>query len=468
MDDDSTVTTIGRAGVDAAVAEERPTLVLLWSASQPNKAGEVALMPARGFGLLGRGRARSSDPHPRIRFVQQRPDANIAGDSLSGAGLSREQLRIKGLKDRLELENLGKCPLRIAGKVVDKGVARPGDLVELEGVALFAVEPRPYALPRAFELAEGEWPDFGQADTHGVVGESAEAWALRDRLAFVARREAHVLVLGESGVGKELAARWIHGLGARAARPLVSRNAATIPDSLIDAELFGHARNYPNPGVPEREGLVGEADGGTLFLDEIGEMPSELQAHLLRVLDTGEYQRLGEPRRRRADFRLVAATNRAPETLKHDFRARLKLDVRVPDLNARRADVPLLARHLLRRIAGRDAGLKARFFEGDEPRIDPTLIGALYHHRYSHNVRELEALLWVSLGSARGDTLELTSELQARMGATPDEVDPATLDEASIKEALEAADGSAGVAARTLGLKNRFQLYRLMKKFGLK
>src|SRR5262249_46286359 len=152
---------------------------------------------------------------------------------------------------------------------------------------------------------------FGRADADGFVGESPAAWDLRDRLAFIGPQAGHVLLVGESGVGKELAARALHARSRRSRRPLVSRNAATLPEALIDAELFGHARDYPNAGMPERAGLVGEADGGTLFLDEIGELPEARQAHLLRLLDGGEYQRLGDPRVRRADVRFIAATNRA-------------------------------------------------------------------------------------------------------------------------------------------------------------
>src|SRR6185369_7117992 len=120
----------------------------------------------------------------------------------------------------------------------------------------------------------------------------------------------------------------------------------------VDAELFGNVKNYPNPGTPEREGLIGEADGSTLFLDEIGELPVHMQAHLLRVLDRGgEYQRLGDSRAQRADLRVVAATNRPLDALKHDFLARLTLRLEIPSLDERRDDIPLLARHLLRRAA---------------------------------------------------------------------------------------------------------------------
>src|SRR4029077_9274313 len=127
-----------------------------------------------------------------------------------------------------------------------------------------------------------------------------------------------VVIAGQSGSGKELVAQAIHALSGRADRRLVSRSAATLPEALIDAELFGNAKNYPNPGMVERSGLIGEAHGSTLFLDELGELPHAAQAHLLRVLDGGEYQRLGEAQARVSDFRLVVATNRILSSLKPD------------------------------------------------------------------------------------------------------------------------------------------------------
>jgi transcriptional regulator with GAF, ATPase, and Fis domain len=145
--------------------------------------------------------------------------------------------------------------------------------------------------PRAPYLRATTAPpfSFGAPDPHGVVGESPAIWRLREALAFVARRAEHVLVTGPSGVGKELIARAVHDLSARAKKAFVSRNAATLPSGIIDAELFGNAKNYPNAGMPERAGLVGDAHGGTLFLDEIGELSTELSSHLLRLLDGGEY-----------------------------------------------------------------------------------------------------------------------------------------------------------------------------------
>ena len=179
---------------------------------------------------------------------------------------------------------------------------------------------RPPSLPALRSANARQSFRFGSADPSGYVGESPQAWNLRDEVALAAARREHVLILGESGTGKELVAQAVHALGARATRRFVARNAATVPSGIIDAELFGSAANYPNAGMPERPGLVGEADGSTLFLDEIGELPTELQTHLLRLLDGGDYQRLGDARRRTANLRVVAATNRPMGQLKPDPR----------------------------------------------------------------------------------------------------------------------------------------------------
>src|SRR5262249_51707936 len=196
----------------------------------------------------------------------------------------------------------------------------PGDTLELGRQMVFLCVRRPAWITGA---PPAEEHSFGDADAHGIVGESPVIWQLRERIAFVGPRSGHALIHGESGTGKELVARALHACSLRTGRPLVARNAATIPEGLVDAELFGNVRNYPNAGMPGRPGLIGEADGGTLFLDELAELPVSLHAHLLRVLDGGEYTRLGEARPRRSDFRLIGATNRPESALKHDVLARL-------------------------------------------------------------------------------------------------------------------------------------------------
>ena len=151
-----------------------------------------------------------------------------------------------------------------------------------------------------------------EADALGVVGESGPAWAPA-RSARVRRpgRRARARA-GESGPGKELCARAVHALSAARGGRFVARNAATIPEGLVDAELFGNAKSYPNPGMPERAGLIGEADGGTLFLDEIGELPRAPGAPAPRARRRGRVPPARRGGARRADLRLVAATNRAP------------------------------------------------------------------------------------------------------------------------------------------------------------
>jgi len=234
--------------------------------------------------------------------------------------------------------------------------------------------------------------EFGEPDLHGIVGESPAAWRLRDRIAWAAASREHTLILGPSGSGKELAARAIHASSARARGPFIARNAATIPPSLFDAELFGNVKGYPGPGVPERPGLVGAAQGGTLFLDELGELPETSQSHLLRLLDEGgEYHPLGASSAKRSNLRVLGATNRDPACLKHDLAARLIGRLTVPGLDERRDDIPLLVRHLLRRATeSPESG-------STEPAVGAGLIETLLHHPYTTHLRELHALLWKAL-----------------------------------------------------------------------
>ena len=446
-------------------------LVLAWSREEPGRAGEVALVD--GPRILGRGGPRAEDALPRAQFQQQRPAKSTLMKPLDSLRVSRAQLRLAPAGDALLVQSIGLCPLLVNGERVTLAEAKPGDTVQLEDEMVFLVARRPAHLPELRSSRLGADVPFGGADPFGFVGETPAAWALRDAVAFAAYADGHVLVRGESGTGKELCAAAIHGLSARRERPLIARNAATFPPGLVDAELFGNAKNYPNPGTAEREGLIGEADGTTLFLDEIGELPATLQAHLLRVLDRkGEYQRLGESRVRHADLRVVAATNRAVTELKHDFAARFTLKVEVPPLSARVADVPLLVRHLLARVAAGNEQVRRRFCEARdgavEPRVAPALIDRLLRHHFRTNTRELAQILWQALAESRGDTVELTEGVARRLTeSAPDRKAAAELDRAQIEAALSAAKGNVTRAARALGLKNRFVLYRLMKKAGM-
>jgi DNA-binding NtrC family response regulator len=321
---------------------------------------------------------------------------------------------------------------------------------------------------------------FGEVDANGFVGESAAAWRLRLEMSRVAQSDTHVLLFGESGVGKELCARAIHRMSTRWSGMFLARNAATLPESLIDAELFGNQKNYPNPGSLEREGLIGAAHGGTLFLDEIGEMPSTAQAHLLRVLDQeGAYHRLGEARQRTSSFRFIGATNRPVEALKSDLAARLPLRVRVPGLADRREDIPLICRHLLKEAAQSTSFVRERYFARDAhgvlfARISPDFIEILLRHPYRTHVRELNELLWRSIQRGERNFLEPPADASA-----PVQDDAAVTAEAQdvcaveptpeqIRAALTSHDGMPSRAYAALGLPSRYALYRLLKKYGIK
>ena len=451
-------------------------LAVVWSAD-PTRIGEVLLLDETPR-VFGRGGPEGSDGRARAALLRQRPSDNQPRQEIELPSMSRAQLELRVERGAVRVENLGKRALLDAeGRPAPSLLlTRVGESFEVKGQFVFVRVDREPELAPLRSLEQPKFP-FGESDSHGFVGESPLAWSMRDQCAFVAARAAHVLVLGESGSGKELVAQSIHAASKRGRRAMVARSAATIPAGLADAELFGNLANYPNPGMPERRGLVGEADGTTLFLDEIGELPEELQARLLRVLDErGEYHRLGESRGRTANLRLIGATNRAISTLKHDVAARFRLRLTVPGLNERREDIVLIARHLLRRIATEDAEIASRFLDRSgatvEPRISSTLARALTRHTYRAHCRELEALLWRSIATSQGDELELTAEVLGDLAGEATSVPSSrrATQELSIEEvraALERANGVQERAWRELGLANRYVLKRLIAKMGL-
>jgi DNA-binding NtrC family response regulator len=456
-------------------AAECLALAVAWSIHEPWRAGECAyLPPTPDAWRLGRG-AHSNAPDARlVSFLRRRgADLDDAGPLLD-PHLSREQLRIFPQDaESLRIENVGRAELRIQGVSIKAGVARPGDLIEIDRRLLLVVS---RCSPPVASARDAGGFAFGEADDDGLVGESDAIWRLRARIRAVAAGGGHVLILGASGAGKELVARAVHRHSERGTRQLIARNAATLPDTLVDAELFGNARNFPNPGMPERPGLIGAADGSSLFIDEIGDLTALVQPHLLRVLDHGEYHRLGESTARRADLRLVAATNRPRATLRADLAARFVNEIGVPDLNARREDLPLLARHLLRRYAQRGSSPAGRFLmegpHGVEPRVSIGFVEALMSTRWSTNVRELDALLRRAIDENPGATLERVVRVAAPEsrepgGASPEGEAVGESEAERIQAQLDRHNGSIEKTWRALGLPSRHALRRLIDKHGL-
>jgi transcriptional regulator with AAA-type ATPase domain len=469
----TTLESVQRSAATSPQSASRDALVVLWCGEEPSRVGEVVLLPPVGTGeslVFGRGDSKEGR-HERARLLRQRPGENIAMPPLATAHISRAQLVLRShTEGGVFVQNAGKRALVVGGRAADEARARDGDLVEIGSTMVLLCTRRPETLPALRAHAARFAFPFGEVDPFGYVGESPEAWRLRDEIAMCASGRDHVLLLGESGSGKELVAQAIHALSPRAARPLLTRNAATIPSGIIDAELFGNRANYPNAGMPERPGLVGEADGSTLLLDEIGELPSELQAHLLRLLDGGDYQRLGDAKRRTADLRVVAATNRPVPQLKHDLAARFMVRVSVPSLEERREDVPLLARHLVRAMAERGDANAARFLGSTgEPRISRDLVAALATHLYTTHVREVASVLQRAAIESRDEEIELTAGARTLLGGADSEVTPENRD--ATREAIVAAMAKhAGVRERVwreLGLPNRYVLKRLLKRHGI-
>lgn len=295
-----------------------------------------------------------------------------------------------------------------------------------------------------------------------ILGRSAALERMLRQLEMVAATNANVLIEGESGSGKELVARALHARSGRRTKALVKVNCGAIPHELFESEFFGHARGSFTGAVRDRVGRFELADGGTLFLDEVGEIPLALQAKLLRVLQEGEFERVGEERTRRVDVRVIAATNRDLKAEVDAGRFRLDLYYRlsvfpmtVPPLRERREDIPLLADHFIAQACER--------FNVDRPRVNRKEMARLESYNWPGNVRELQNVIERSVILARGGLLEWPPL------ASPRGVEPPTprveglitessrreLERANIVEALRRANGRVagkGGAAEMLGI----------------
>jgi len=320
----------------------------------------------------------------------------------------------------------------------------------------------------------------------GIVGKSAPMQQVFKLIGQVSQSDATVLITGESGTGKELVARAIYHHSKRADQPFLAINCAAIPEQLLESELFGHERGAFTGAHERRIGKFEQCDGGTIFLDEIGDMPLATQAKVLRVLQNGEFQRVGGNQTLKADVRVIAATNRDPE--KHVAQKKFREDlyyrlnvvrIHLPALRDRRDDIAVLVDYFLRKT-----GIK---------RVSPDVLAILQKHDWPGNVRELENAIARAIVVARGETLmpgDLPADVrEPRIVVAPAEAVDASLDAAAtalfaharkdpklkiipameremITRALVETGGNQVQAAKLLGI-TRATLRKRIAKFGI-
>ena len=354
-------------------------------------------------------------------------------------------------------------------------IAKPFQFEELKHVLQKALDRRRLAQENVYLRSQLE-PRFGLG---GIIGKSRPMQALFALLEAAAPSSSTVLIHGETGTGKEVVARAIHQLSPRRAQRFVAINCSAIPETLLEAELFGHARGAFTGAVGMRQGSLEQAHKGTLFLDEIGTMSPALQAKLLRALQEREFERLGDNQTIKVDVRVIAATNSdltamvKAGTFREDLYYRLNvITVVLPPLRERGEDIPLLVKHFLEKFAG------------DQPLTEPRRFSSVAHRRlraygWPGNVRQLEnaveRALALSGGRTELDVVDLPPELQALGDVTvapwldlPEEGVHlgdylATLERALIQQSLERTGGNRHRAATLLGLKRTTLVEKLKR-----
>lgn len=425
---------------------------------------EVVPLPSGGQVIVGRGKG--------VDVPLAEPRA------------SRRHLRVR-VGERIEIEDLGSANgTRLRGRKLEprKVVAiSAGEGITIGSLVLMVQADRPPTPPRS---GPGLPPGPRDADSDGSEEVSPDAVtcveeSMRRLYALAARAAAGtigVVILGETGVGKEVLARAIHETSARAAKPLVSVNCAALSASLLESELFGYERGAFTGAAQTKPGLLETAPGGTIFLDEVGDLPLALQAKLLRVIEAREVVRVGGVAARPIDVRFVAATNRDLEadvaggTFRRDLYFRLNgMTLTVPPLRERPRDVPLLARGFVKALARR-AGHRR------PPEITTEALAILSRHDWPGNVRELRNVIERALLLCEGDAigaahLSLEGAGRARnvipesiptaTTAPPTPPPPPASEQARILAALARCGGNQSRAAKMLGISRKVLMARL-------
>jgi DNA-binding NtrC family response regulator len=423
---------------------------LLESASSP--AGVLAAVEAREFD---------------VALI----DLNYARDTTSGEEGLNLLSRIQGLDPTLPVVVMTAWgSVEVAVEAMRRGardfIQKPWDNARLLAIIRTQIE-----LSQA--LRKGQRLEAENSLLRGdggpkVIAESPAMQGVLQVIARVGPSDANVLILGENGTGKGVVARALHAVSSRASRPMVIVNSGGVSEGVFESELFGHVRGAFTDAKADRVGRFELADQGTLFLDEIANVPLSQQAKLLRVIETGEFERLGSSRTRQVDVRIISATNAgiSEEVTAGRFRQDLlfrlnTIEIRLPPLRDRREDTPLLAQHFLRQHAQRYRKRLTGFESG--------AMQMLLEHSWPGNVRELDHAIERAVLMAQGPLIkaaDLGLRTNREAGGRLEDMSLEDVECFLIKKAMTRFDGNVSQAAKALGL-SRSALYRRLQRYGL-
>jgi DNA-binding NtrC family response regulator len=430
------------------------------------------LLKAEGFQL-----ETASSPAGVLAAVEAREfdvaliDLNYARDTTSGEEGLNLLSRIQGIDPTLPVVVMTAWgSVEVAVEAMRRGardfVQKPWDNARLMAIIRTQME-----LSQALRKGQRLEAENSLLRGDGMPKLIAESSAMQGVLQVISRvgpSDANVLILGENGTGKGVVARALHAASPRTHRPLASVNAGGLSEGVFESELFGHVRGAFTDAKADRVGRFELADQGTLFLDEIANVPMSQQAKLLRVIETGEFERLGSSRTRRVDTRIISATNAnlteevAAGRFRQDLLFRLNtIEIRLPSLRDRREDLPLLAQHFLRQHAQRYRKRLTGFESG--------AMQMLLEHPWPGNVRELDHSIERAVLMAPGPLVK-PGDLGLRAGREGGgRLEDMSLEEVEsflIKKAMTRFDGNVSQAAKALGL-SRSALYRRLQRYGL-
>jgi two-component system response regulator PilR (NtrC family) len=437
---------------------------------------------------------------PRVLVIDDEPDLlELLELTLSRMGLDTERAEnVAQAKHLLDKESFDLCltdmrlpdgeGLEVVQHIADKALDVPVAVITAHGSAQNAVAAlkagafdylsKPVALEQLRALVKQALKVPEKAElrsSHALLGESPAMQQVRAMIERLAKSQAPVFINGESGSGKELAARMIHALGARAEHPFIAVNCGAIPENLMESEFFGYRKGSFTGAEADRDGFFQAANGGTLFLDEVADLPLAMQVKLLRAIQEKKVRKVGSTQEEPVDVRLISATHKKLAALvesgefRQDLFYRLHvIELAMPNLREMREDIPLIANAIL-----------AKLSRGTPARLDAEALTALEHYSFPGNVRELENILERGLSLAMdpervtAEDLHLTptreeGESPAAVGdkwPLQDYLD--RVERAAITEALEKTRYNRTAAAKLLGITFRAMRYR-MERLGIK